>query len=71
MWRDGMMSAPTKTWRRYHHQINTAQKRYVVASALVPWAVRDLVMAMGHYINEVPEIPLVLKNDLENTNITS
>ena len=71
MWRDGKMSAPTKRWRRWHHKINTTQKRYVVASALVPWAVPALVMARGHCINEIPEIPLVLKNKLENTKITS
>jgi len=71
MCRGGRMFAPTKTWRKWHRKINTTQKRYAVTSALAASAVPALVMARGHRIDEVPEIPLVLDSELENTTLTS
>jgi large subunit ribosomal protein L4e len=71
MCRGGRMFAPTKTWRKWHRKINLSQKRYAVASALAATAVPALVMARGHDIDEVPEIPLVLDNAVESTKKTS
>ena len=65
------MFAPTKTWRRWHRKINVSQKRYAVASALAASAVPALVMARGHKIDDVPEIPLVLEDALESAKKTS
>jgi len=71
MCRGGRMFNPTKTWRKWHKKINTTQKRYAVASALAATAVPALVMARGHRVDEVPEIPLVLDNAVESTKKTS
>ncbi len=71
MCRGGRMFAPTKTWRKWHRKINTTQKRYAVASALAASAVPALVMARGHKVDDVPEIPLVLDTSLESTKKTS
>mmetsp|Transcript_25315 Transcript_25315/g.41563 ORF Transcript_25315/g.41563 Transcript_25315/m.41563 type:complete len:383 (-) Transcript_25315:1289-2437(-) len=71
MCRGGRMFAPTKTWRKWHKKININQKRYAVASALAASAVPALVMARGHAIEEVPEVPLVLENAVESTKKTS
>ena len=71
MCRGGRMFSPTKTWRRWHRKINTSQKRYAVASALAASAVPALVMARGHVIDDVPEVPLVLENAVESTKKTS
>merc|ERR1711971_517862 len=71
MCRGGRMFAPTKTWRKWHRKINTTQKRYAVASALAASAVPALVMARGHRVEDVPEIPLVLDTSLESTKKTS
>lgn len=71
MCRGGRMFAPTKTWRKWHRKINTSQKRYAVASALAASAVPSLVMARGHRVDDVPEIPLVLDSSLESTKKTS
>lgn len=62
MCRGGRMFAPTKTWRRWHRKTNVNQKRYAVASALAATAVPALVMARGHKIETVPEIPLIVDN---------
>ena len=71
MCRGRHMFAPTKTWRKWNRKINTTQKRYAVASALAASAVPALVMARGHKVEEVPEIPLVLDSALESTKKTS
>jgi len=71
MCRGGRMFAPTKTWRKWHRKINTTQKRYAVASALAASAVPALVMARGHKIDEVPEIPLIVDDTIQSTKKTS
>lgn len=71
MCRGGRMFAPTKTWRKWHRKINSTQKRYAVASSLAASAIPALVMARGHVIDEVPEVPLVLDNAVEGTKKTS
>jgi large subunit ribosomal protein L4e len=71
MCRGGRMYNPTKTWRKWHKKINLTQKRYAVASAIAASAVPALVMARGHSIEQVPEIPLVLDTAVESTKKTS
>ena len=71
MCRGGRQFAPTKTYRKWHKKINSTQKRYAVASALAATAVPALVMARGHVVDDVPEIPLVLDTSVESTKKTS
>jgi len=70
MCRKGRMFAPTKIWRRWHRPINTNQKRYAVASAIAATALPSLVMARGHRVEQVPEIPLVVPTSVENIDRT-
>lgn len=65
MCRGGRMFAPTKTWRRWHRRINITQKRYAMCSALAATALPALVMAKGHRIEEIPEVPLVVDDKVE------
>jgi len=58
--RKGRMFAPLKTYRRWHRKINTNQKRHAVASAIAASAVTPLVIARGHKVLNVPELPLVV-----------
>ena len=58
--RKGRMFAPLKLWRKWHRKVNTNQKRNAVASALAAAACAPLVMARGHKIDDVPELPLVV-----------
>jgi large subunit ribosomal protein L4e len=57
------MFAPTKIWRRWHVKINVNQKRFAVCAALAATALPALVMARGHKVENVPEIPLVVSNE--------
>lgn len=66
MCRKGHMFAPTKIWRKWHRKINTNQKRYAVASALAASALPALVMARGHRVGKVAEVPLVLDARVES-----
>ncbi|KAL3586052.1 hypothetical protein D5086_012919 [Populus alba] len=71
MCRGGRMFAPTKTWRRWHRKINVNQKRYAVVSAIAASAVPSLVMARGHRVESVPEMPLVISDSAESIEKTS
>ncbi|KAJ3273749.1 hypothetical protein HK104_004236 [Borealophlyctis nickersoniae] len=66
MCRGGRMFAPTKTWRKWHVKINQNQRRYATASALAASAVPSLVLARGHKIEKVAEVPLVIGNGAES-----
>jgi len=67
MCRGGRMYAPTRTWRRWHRKVNINQKRYAVASALAASTVTALVLARGHQVSAIPEIPLVVATDAIET----
>ncbi|CAL1399209.1 unnamed protein product [Linum trigynum] len=71
MCRGGRMFAPTKIWRRWHRRINVNQKRYAVVSAIAASAIPSLVMARGHRIDTVPELPLVINDSAEGVEKTS
>lgn len=64
MCRKGRMFAPTKIWRKWHRKINVNQKRYALVSAIAASAVPALVMARGHKIDEVREIPFVVADEV-------
>jgi len=69
MCRSGRMFAPTKVWRKWHRKINLKQRRYAVASAIAASSCAPLVMARGHRVEKIPEIPLVV--DIKEVKKTS
>ncbi|RFU33466.1 hypothetical protein B7463_g2880, partial [Scytalidium lignicola] len=64
MCRSGRMFAPTKTWRRWNVKINLGQKRFATASALAASSVPALLLARGHQVSNVPEVPLVINSEV-------
>merc|ERR1712061_27965 len=70
MCRGGRMFAPLKTWRKWHKRVNINQRRFAMTSAIAATGVPALVMARGHQVDNVPEIPLVVSNNVENYNKT-
>jgi len=66
MCRGGGMFAPLKTWRRWHRKVNLTQKRHAMTSAIAASSLPALVMARGHHISEVPELPLVISTGVES-----
>jgi large subunit ribosomal protein L4e len=71
MCRGGRMFAPTHTWRRWHRKVNLNQKRFAVCSALAASALPALVMARGHKVDQVAELPLVISDGAESISKTS
>lgn len=64
------MFNPNKAWRRWHRKTNVTQKRHALACAVAASGVPALVMARGHAISQVPELPLVVSSDVEKTEKT-
>ncbi|KAB2576840.1 60S ribosomal protein L4-A [Lasiodiplodia theobromae] len=60
--RSGRMFAPTKVWRKWHQKINVGQKRFATASALAASSSPALLLARGHSVSTVPEVPLVVSS---------
>jgi len=65
MCRGGRMFAPTKTWRRWHRRVNMTQRRHAAASAISASGVTALVMAKGHAIEQINEVPLVVSDKVQ------
>merc|ERR1712039_580263 len=65
MCRGGRMFAPLKTWRRWHKRCNINQRRYAMTSAIAATGVPALVMARGHVIDGIPEVPLVVADSVQ------
>merc|ERR1712096_60861 len=53
-------------WRRWHRKVNTAQKRYAICSAIAATGVPALVMANGHQIQGISEVPLVVADKVQS-----
>merc|ERR1711881_556414 len=66
MCRGGHMFAPTKVYRRWHRKVNVAQKRYAICSAIAATGVPALLMAKGHQIQGIPEVPLVVADKVQS-----
>merc|ERR1712077_31301 len=66
MCRGGHMFAPTKVYRRWHRRVNVNQKRYAMTSAIAATVVPALVMAKGHRIDNIPEVPLVVSDSVQS-----
>merc|ERR1719188_853057 len=60
MCRKGRMAHPLQTWRRWHRKVNLRQRRNAVASALAASACAPLVLARGHRVMGVNQLPLIL-----------
>ncbi|EDO31005.1 predicted protein [Nematostella vectensis] len=71
MCRGGRMFAPTKTWRKWHTKVNVQQRRFAVCSALAASALPALIMARGHRIEKIAEVPLVISDAIESVTKTS
>ena len=68
MCRKARMFAPLKIWRKWHDKCNITQRRHAVATAIAASACTPLVMARGHHVDAVPELPLVLDKGIATEN---
>merc|ERR1712113_597483 len=66
MCRSGRMFAPTKTWRKWHRRVNRKMRKYAICSAVAASALPGLLMARGHKVEKVNEVPCVVEAGVEN-----
>merc|ERR1712225_33821 len=66
MCRGGRMFAPTRIWRKWHVKVNLNEKRFATVAALAATAVPSLVLARGHRVEEIEEVPLVVSDAVES-----
>lgn len=59
------MFNPTRVWRKWHRKVNRNQRRYALSSALAASSLPALVMARGHRIEQVVEVPLVVDDKIQ------
>jgi len=71
MCRGGHMFSPNRVWRKWNFKVNKNQRRFALASALAASALPSLVMALGHRIESVAEIPLVVSDEIQSTQKTA
>jgi len=65
------MFAPTKVWRRWHIAVSIDQRRFATCAALAASSVAPLLMARGHRVSNIPEVPLVVAdNDIQSISKT-
>jgi len=60
MCRKGRMAHPLQTWRKWHRKVNLNQRRHALSSAIAATACAPLVLARGHRVMQVPQLPLIL-----------
>jgi large subunit ribosomal protein L4e len=59
------MFNPTKQWRKWTAKSNNNERRVAVCSALAASSVPALLMARGHRVSTLQEVPLVIANEIE------
>lgn len=64
MCRGGPMSHPIMLYRRWGRKIPKREKRNAVCSSIAASCIPALVMAHGHKIDQVPEVPLVITDNV-------
>lgn len=64
------MFGPIRVWRRWYRKVNRNQRRYAIVSAIAASGVPAIVMSKGHQVSDVPEIPLVVSDKVQEISKT-
>ncbi len=60
----GRKAHPPKPYKNYHERINTKERRLAIRSAIAATANKELVKERGHITDKIPQIPLVVDDEL-------
>ena len=64
------MAFPLQVWRRWQRKVNVNQKRHALASALSATTCLPLILARGHRVSQIPQLPLVVDNEVNKISKT-
>ncbi len=65
----GRRAHPPKVEKILHERINKKERRKAIRSAIAATAIKDLVIARGHIVDKVPQIPLIVSDDFERIGV--
>jgi large subunit ribosomal protein L4e len=65
----GRRAHPPKVEKVLHERINKRERRKAIRSAIAATAIKDLVIARGHTVDKVPQIPLIVSDDFERISV--
>jgi large subunit ribosomal protein L4e len=66
----GRQAHPPKSQKKIAKKINRKEKRLALLSAIAATASKKWVASRGHNIEDIPEIPLIVTNELESLSKT-
>jgi large subunit ribosomal protein L4e len=66
----GRLAHPPRAEKRIIKKINAKERKKATESAIAATGIKELVEKRGHVIDKVPEIPLVVSDDLESLKTT-
>jgi large subunit ribosomal protein L4e len=66
----GRAAHPPEARKVLLERINTKERRLAIRSAIAATASKDIVSSRGHKIEKVPQLPLIVADELETVNTT-
>ncbi|MEN4007237.1 MAG: 50S ribosomal protein L4 [Methanobacteriaceae archaeon] len=60
----GRRAHPPRSWKVYHEKINRKERRFAIRSAIAATTNPELIEKRGHRIENVPQIPFVVDDEL-------
>ena len=67
----GRRAHPPKPEKRYLEKINKKERKLAICSAIAATAKPEIVKKRGHLIEKVPELPLIVSDEVQNISTTS
>ncbi len=68
--RKGMRAHPPKVEKVWEQKINKKERRLAIASAIAATAVKELVQARGHKVQNLSSLPIVVEDDIQKISKT-
>ena len=62
----GRRAHPPRPQKVYHEKINIKERRFAIRSAIAATTNHDLVEDRGHKVENVPQLPLIVDDDIES-----
>lgn len=66
----GRRTHPPKVIKNYSEKINSKERRKAICSAIAATAMKDLVIARGHQVDNLESLPLVVEDSFQNLSKT-
>lgn len=62
----GRRAHPPRAQKNHHERINKKERRFAIRSAVAATMSEELVAKRGHKVDNIPQLPLIVEDDLES-----